>query len=246
MDEIAARLDQFTDIVWNVTSAADYRRWEHRVMAFLSSALDHATATQFKEVGVEAFMEGWQECRERQAGHLEGLALRIKSSHSPHRLTEQSAAPVRHESKKVFVVHGHDNESKESVARFLERLKLVPVILHEQPNSGRTIIEKFETFSDVGFAVVLLTPDDVGGIANNSATLSPRARQNVILELGYFMGKLSRFRVCALFKHGVEIPSDYQGVLYIELDAAGAWKKKLAQELVEANVSIDLDGLLRA
>ena len=159
---------------------------------------------------------------------------------------DSTPKPRVHQTKKVFLVHGHDNEAKETVARFIERLSLVPVILHEQPNSGRTVIEKFEVFSDVGFAVVLLTPDDVGASSKNQKSLNPRARQNVILELGYFMGKLSRFRVCALYKQGIEIPSDYQGVLYIELDSVGAWKRKLAQELVEANFSIDMDGLLHA
>jgi predicted nucleotide-binding protein len=177
------------------------------------------------------------------------LAVRLADSGAQKSSTEAQAAisaPPVHLTKKVFVVHGHDNEAKESVARFIERLRLSPIILHEQPNSGRTVIEKFEVFSDVGFAVVLLTPDDIGTSAAEPKNLKPRARQNVILELGYFMGKLSRFRVCALYKPGVEIPSDYQGVLYIELDPAGAWKQKLAQELVEANFSIDLDGLLRA
>jgi predicted nucleotide-binding protein len=97
---------------------------------------------------------------------------------------------------------------KESVARFLEKLDLRPIILHEQPNKGRTVIEKFEAHSDVGFAVVLLTPDDVGGLASSPDKLSRRARQNVILELGYFIGKLGRAKVCALYKEGVEIPSD--------------------------------------
>ena len=104
------------------------------------------------------------------------------------------------------------------MARFLEKLGLQPIILHEQPNSGRTIIEKFETYSsDISFAIVLLTPDDIGGINENDQEQQPRARQNVIMELGYFMGRLGRTRVCALHKGGVELPSDYQGVVYIAM-----------------------------
>lgn len=142
-------------------------------------------------------------------------------------------------------MHGHDNEAKEGTARFLERLGLQPIVLHEQPNSGRTIIEKFETYSgDIAFAVVLLTPDDFGGVADTPQQSRPRARQNVIMELGYFMGRLGRHRVCALHKGGVQLPSDYQGVLYIELDPAGAWKAKLAQEFVQAKLPIELSGLL--
>lgn len=145
----------------------------------------------------------------------------------------------------MFIVHGHDNEAKETSARFLERLGLQPVILHEQANAGRTIIEKFESYSDdIAFAVVLLTPDDVGAVATDASNLKPRARQNVIMELGYFMGRLSRLRVCALYKGGVELPSDYQGVLYIEMDSAGVWKSKLAKEFVQAKLTINLKALL--
>jgi predicted nucleotide-binding protein len=119
-------------------------------------------------------------------------------------------------SSRVFVVHGHDEGAKQSVARVLERLELEPVILHEQPDQGRTVIEKFEDYSDVGFAVVLLTPDDMGyAVAANPKTAKPRARQTVIMELGYFLGKLGRGRVCALYRHGVELPSDFSGVLIL-------------------------------
>lgn len=142
-------------------------------------------------------------------------------------------------------MHGRDNEAKQTVARFLERLGLEPIILHEQPSSGLTILEKIEAHSVVGFAVVLLTPDDIGGLAENDPTLNPRARQNVILELGYFLGKLSRKRVCALYKN-VEIPSDYQGVVFVDFDNSGAWRTRLAQELVEAGFSIDLQALLKS
>jgi predicted nucleotide-binding protein len=123
--------------------------------------------------------------------------------------------------KKVFLVHGHDESAREGVERFLEKLGLDAIILHEQPNAGRTIIEKVEKFAEVAFAVVLLTPDDVGGTAVNPQALSPRARQNVILELGYFLGKLGRTHVAALLKGDVEKPSDYDGVVYIVLDGRG-------------------------
>lgn len=136
--------------------------------------------------------------------------------------------PMPKESRKVFVVHGHDEAVKQSVARFLEKLGLEPIILHEQPNKGQTLIEKFEANSDVGFAVVLLTPDDVGrGAAEKK--LNPRTRQNVILELGYFLGILRRARVCALYKEGVELPSDIHGVIYVPYDGAGGWRLELAR-----------------
>jgi predicted nucleotide-binding protein len=145
---------------------------------------------------------------------------------------------------KVFIVHGHDDLAKQEVARMLEKLELRPIILHEQPNGGRTIIEKFEANTDVGFAVVLLTPDDVGASQKDSGDQRPRARQNVVLELGYFVGKLGRGRVCGLRRGDVELPSDIHGVVYVELDAAGAWKMKLVQELKSAGFKVDLNKLI--
>lgn len=145
---------------------------------------------------------------------------------------------------KVFVIHGRDEGIKSTVARFLEKLGLEAVVLHEQPNAGRTVIEKFEDFARVGFTVVLLTPDDKGGLQNDEGDLKPRARQNVIFELGYFIGKLGRKRVCALVKEGVEWPSDYNGVLYVSLDNLGAWKMELLRELKEAGYRVDANDAL--
>lgn len=136
-------------------------------------------------------------------------------------------------SNKVFIVHGHDEAAKQSVAWLLEKLDLDPIILHEQPNKGRTIIEKFEEYSDVGYAVVLLTADDEGKSISDKEDSKPkhRARQNVIFELGFFIGTLGREKVCPLYQEGVELPSDYDGVVYTPLDESGAWRLKLAQEL---------------
>jgi|SRR5450631_3529484 predicted nucleotide-binding protein len=123
--------------------------------------------------------------------------------------------------RKVFGVHGHDEGAKQQTPRFLEKLHLEPVILGELADQGRTIIEKFEQSSDVSFAVVLLTPDDMASPMGQEKSPRPRARQNVILELGYFVGRLSRSRVAVLYKGSVEIPSDYHGILYTLLDDGG-------------------------
>lgn len=139
----------------------------------------------------------------------------------------------------IFIVHGHDQGLKQEVARFLEKLELKPIILSEQSNGGRTVIEKFETNADVGFAVVLLTPDDIGSLDENGAEQKHRARQNVIFELGYFVGKLGRNKVCALYDHTVELPSDIFGVVYVPLDGAGAWKFEFAKELKAAGYNFD-------
>jgi len=146
-------------------------------------------------------------------------------------------------SNKVFIVHGHNNEVKVNVARTIEKLGLEAIILHEQANSGKTIIEKFEEHSEVSFAIVLLTDDDLG--KNKKAdNLNNRARQNVILELGYFIGKLSRNKICPLYMPGVELPSDLHGLLYIELDAEESWKFKLAKELKASGFNIDVNKIL--
>ena len=148
-------------------------------------------------------------------------------------------------SDRVFVIHGRDEAPRETVARFLEKLGLEPVILHEQANRGRTIIEKFEDHADVAFAVVLLTPDDRGELRDGKPDLKPRARQNVILELGFFLGKLGRSRVCPLVKGDVETPSDYDGVVYTKLDDAGGWKMKLVRELKAAGFDVDANRAFR-
>jgi predicted nucleotide-binding protein len=153
--------------------------------------------------------------------------------------SERPVANAPTSERKVFIVHGQDEGPREAVARFLERIGFEPVILHEQPNKGRTIITKFrEEAADVGFAVVLMTPDDHGG--KQSADTGPRARQNVVFELGFFIGALGPARVAALVKGDVEKPSDFEGVVYISLDQ-GHWKIDLAKELKAAGFDVDFN-----
>lgn len=124
-------------------------------------------------------------------------------------------------SDKIFIVHGHNEEMKQSSARFLEKIDLKPIILHEQPNKGRTIIEKFSDYSDVSFAIILISADDIAYAKNDKIeNANFRARQNVILELGFFLGKIGRENVVVIYEDGekIEIPSDYQGVLYVPHD----------------------------
>jgi predicted nucleotide-binding protein len=147
----------------------------------------------------------------------------------------------RGDTRRVFVVHGRDDGTKEAVARYLSKLDLEPVVLHEQPNQGKTIIEKFEAHSEVEFAVVLFTPDDIGHAAGEPQNARARARQNVVLELGFFMAALGRQRVCVLYKGDIEMPSDYAGVVYVPLDAGGAWRLVIAREIKSAGIDIDLN-----
>ena len=141
--------------------------------------------------------------------------------------------------KNVFIVHGHDNAAKEEIARFITKIGLNPIILHEQVNMGLTIIEKFEKYSETSYAVVIMTPDDVGDSIKRSDKLHQRARQNVIFELGYFFGKLGRKNVCALLKGDIERPSDSDGILYIALDNEGGWKLPLVKELKSSHLEFD-------
>lgn len=145
------------------------------------------------------------------------------------------------DNRKVFLVHGHAEETKNAVATFLRSLDLDVIILHEKANQGQTIVEKFEKHSNVGFAVVLLTPDDFGGSADHPEKTQRRARQNVILELGIFIGKLGRERVCPLYVEGVELPSDIHGVLYVPYDGGAQWRTALLKELIAAGIEISTE-----
>jgi hypothetical protein len=144
---------------------------------------------------------------------------------------------------RVFIVHGHDESTKAEVALLVSQLGLKPIVLNEQVSRSDTVIEKLEAYSDVGFAVVLLTPDDLGAAASDRNNLRPRARQNVVLELGYFLGKCGRARVCTLYGADVELPSDWRGVVYIPLDKQRAWRLTLAKELQAFNPDVDLNAL---
>jgi predicted nucleotide-binding protein len=162
----------------------------------------------------------------------------IKSQGSTETMLKQEI------SRKVFIVHGHDEGARETVARFLERIGLDAIILHEQANKGRTVIEKVVAHSDVGFAVVLLTPDDEG--CAKGGTPEPRARQNVLLELGFFIGHLGRDKVCALKRGTLEIPSDFAGVVWETMDSNGGWRQALARELQAVGYDIDWNKVMRA
>ena len=150
-----------------------------------------------------------------------------------------NASGARPPGGKVFIVHGHASAEKHQVARFLHQVSgEEPVTLHEAPSLGKTLIEKLEHYAaDVGFAVILLTGDDMGRA--KAGEEQPRARQNVVLELGYFIGLLDRDKVAVLYENGVESPGDMSGVLYVPLDED--WRFKLGAELKAAGYDVDLN-----
>lgn len=234
-----------------------YSQWELLTRNYLEKAFGRGSPNVGSVMDVGKYGaspmaagEGWGEIHRAeslttQVTRLEGLVELLETELQLRKGTAISRPGPEPTGHRIFLVHGHDEATLHEVARFLERLDQDVLVLREQPNRGRTIIEKFEDYGDVGFAVVLLTPDDRGGPA--SAVFDEqqfRARQNVILELGYLLGRLGRSRVCALYREGAEIPSDYSGVLYVKLDADGGWRLQLAKELKAAGLPVDMNKAL--
>lgn len=166
--------------------------------------------------------------------------LRIKSKNHNSLRKEDKKVDLSH----VFIVHGHDEEAKLRTARFIEKLGLKPIILHEQASSGKTIIEKIENYSNVGFGIVLYTPCDLGTSKLKMDELNARARQNVVFEHGFLIGKIGRENVCALVKGTIEIPNDISGVVYIEMDHNDAWQFQIAKELKKSGYNIDMNRII--
>ena len=138
----------------------------------------------------------------------------------------------------IFIVHGHDEHAKNDVKAYVESKGLEPIILHLQASGGRTIIEKIDHYTNVGFGIVLYTECDIGA-KRDSLSFKWRARQNVVFEHGYLIAKLSRLRVAALVKGSVETPNDISGVVYVSMDAAGNWKDELDAELQNAGFEVN-------
>ncbi len=208
-----------------------------------ATELDHGGVSMYRDTSLEA-VRHYVAQGKQEAIALLGQAIRdLEEDILDHESTSASRAVQPPTGKQrnlsgVFIVHGHDGEVREAVARFIERLGFEAVILHEQPNKGRTIITKFsEEAQNVGFAVILLTADDIGK-ANNAPDLRHRARQNVIFELGFFIGKLGPACVAPIVKGEIELPSDFDGVVYISFDGED-WRTKLGRELQAAGYKID-------
>ena len=184
-------------------------------------------------IGIESIDQAKEQIRRDQEVILDQSPIAIVSH-----VHSDLAANLKKKDQ-VFIVHGRDDSAKIVVYQFLKKLGLEPIILHEQPNKGRTLIEKFEDHSsNVKYAVVLLTPDDLGGLATEPNKTLPRARQNVVFEMGYFFGRFGRENVCALLSSGVERPSDIDGVMYIPLSQNGEWKSSLLRELKDAGLVV--------
>jgi predicted nucleotide-binding protein len=233
------------------TYRSDVMKWWSYNQAMLRRMFtDHSISEEYSIAIPQEIERDWQHCSfiglQDSVAHqvvklrsmLEQLEFYPERSADASTIGQRSA--TRDDLIKIFVVHGHDEGALQAVARFLDTIGLKAIVLREQPDQGRTIIEKFDACArEVGFAVVLLTPDDLGGPAY-APDQAARARQNVIFELGYFVGSLGRGRVCLLRKGDVEIPSDLFGVIYSDFDhPAESWKVKLARELKAAEFEFD-------
>lgn len=217
--------------------------YNHELLERIFSTPQYATQYSYSDVQIFSMKPSFHQWRQHEIDILSDKKQRLQSIIERLTLIEE-VQPVTLQSKtrpigkNVFIVHGHDEKLKLEVARYIERLQLTAIILAEKANQGRTIIEKFEKHAEaVDFAIILLTPDDFGGAKGTDS--KPRARQNVILELGYFIGKLGRNAVCALHKSGVELPSDILGIVYVSADVD--WRLQLANEMKAAGLDIDLN-----
>lgn len=215
--------------------SAEYSRL--RVAANLD-ATSYVLSFDGRQTSPHEIQEGVDRGRNRAISSLQGEVDALKEDlkfSAPTAATVVSPPSSAELSDEIFVVHGRDEAAKEQVASVIRRAGLIPTILHQQANEGKTIIEKFEKHgSAAGFAVIIATPDDVGGLAGPSPDLKPRARQNVIGEMFWFAGRLGREKVCTLVKGDIDMPSDVAGVGYTPMDDHGGWKAKLLQELSAA------------
>jgi len=189
----------------------------------------------------------WKLDGQNMESYLDSLILDIQNDEyrfaTPKVAEPKPDQTKKKDTSKVFIVHGHDGESKEKTARFIEKLGFQAIILQEQPNQGRTIIEKIEAFSNVGFGIALYTPDDLGNVKSEALNddLRPRARQNVVFEHGYLMGEIGRENVATLVSGKIELPSDLGGVVYI---SDKNWQVDIAREMKASGYEINFDAIL--
>lgn len=165
----------------------------------------------------------------------------LKTTFIDNTLPKVEIVPI--DKSQVFIVHGHDEAAKSKTARFIEKLGLKPIILHEQASGSKTVIEKIEAYSNVGFGIVLYTPCDIGAKNEEEPNIKNRARQNVVFEHGFLIGKIGRENVCALVKDDLETPNDISGVVYVKMDDEEAWHLKIARELRNSGYEIDMNRL---
>lgn len=256
-EKLKGIIDEIDDLISHCvrSSAPAFEAWHTKAERFLirkygKDSLEHkkfidtrfapvvfnwnASEEETYQTDIAWCCDGLKTCQAVFKTYLEDIADEIPSATNAPSISKQINMG------RIFIVHGHDGELKQSVARIIEKQGIEAIILSEQANKGRTIIEKFEDYSDVGGAICLFTADDYGR-AKADKTDNTRARQNVVLETGYFMGKLGRDHVVLLADKGIEMPSDLSGVVYTD---TMSWQFDLLKELNAMGYKVDLNKLL--
>lgn len=213
-----------------------YRKWSDFNAELLKQLFTtDALSKEYSWWGMAAIPMGRESLGQMIAKHHESITEKLRRLDSiaerlelyplasSMQITESAKHPAAEptgRNKKVFVVHGRDELAKTSLEVFLHEIGLEPIVLHRQADEGLTVIEKFEKCADVGYAFILLTPDEVAYLVSEEGrpdaerTKERRARPNVIFEFGYFVGKLGRSRVCCVYTGDVALPSDVHGMIY--------------------------------
>lgn len=235
-------------------SPANFNEWLHKTEVVVRSVFGEGSPIHSKFNEVQYSPSMWTENTDfasyKRAGVQEAISVLEAGKFELEIASDASTAEVPHSSTateevppaRAFIVHGQDDARKYELASLLQNITgEQPVILHQQPNGGKVLIEKLEEHGGgAGFAIVLLTGDDLGRAKQlNPSDEQARARQNVVFEMGFFIGLIGRARVAVLYEPSVELPSDINGLVYTELDAAGGWKAKLASELDRAGIPVN-------
>lgn len=232
----------------------EYYDWTDYYLELLKQAFDfpdNEYQNEFDSAGIsflmgdEDVMEDYHHQINEKTAVLERLIAKLTLIPKAYTETESKKATVTKEptTNKVFIVHGHDSETRTEAELLVKQLDLDPVVLFKKPNIGDTIIEKLlRESNDAAFAIVLYTKCDEGK-AVEEADYKPRARQNVVFEHGLMCGLLGRKKVVALVEDGVEVPGDLNGVVYISLDKEKRWQFDLAREMRATGLPIDLNKL---
>lgn len=209
---------------------------EFRDFSSITFTLMLYTFTETRKDYVRACKGGLEQTKAIFKAYLEEMEDEINDANEENIDLDK----IKSNFSKVFIVHGHDGELKESVARMIERQGIEAIILNEKANRGLTIIEKFEENSDSAAAICLFTADDIAK-SKEESDYKVRARQNVVFETGYFMGKLGRQNVIMLADNDIEIPSDLSGVVYTNNQY---WQIEILKELNEIGYNIDMNKIL--
>ena len=249
-------ISEIDDLISKGVTSSDvtFSKWENKAKSFILSIYnkDDYQYQEFNNIsfyhidflkinGLGSSINQIEVCRKgllTAKGQLENILETLEEENESNNSINDDRVNIK-KYDKVFIVHGHDGELKHSVARIIEKQGIEAIILSEQANKGRTIIEKIEAYNDISGAICLFTADDFGR-AKEDASDNTRARQNVVLETGYFMGKLGRDHIVILADNGIEMPSDLSGVVYTDTES---WKIDLLKELKAMGYTVDFNKL---